>query len=142
MASNLSPSPVGRDVAHLSRAHFDSDLARTIYNDLGRPRQAQNFMQLALERRLLAWAQKCSMAAVMCWGSKLDASVVPRLGPHAFRSFCATLVERHVQALEVMPNCRAYVVALARAVHVSRHINPAVLDRLLVALRREGLATP
>lgn len=131
---------VGREVAHLKAVHFESDLARTIFNDAGRSSKLPERVQRALETRMLSWAQKCSASAVMTWGGRFDAVLVPRLNPAAFRRFCALLVERHPHALESMPHTKSNVMALARAVHVSQHINPPVLQRLLKALKSEGLS--
>jgi hypothetical protein len=128
-----------REMSFLTSAHFESDLARTIYNDAGRSSRLPERVQRLLERRLIAFVEQGSTAAVIAWGSRLDAALVPRLSPAAFRRFCAVVVARHPHAIETMPHTLQSVKALMRAVHVSRHINAPVLQRLLSALQAEGL---
>ena len=123
----------------LKSAHFESDLARTIFNDAGRSSRLPERVQRALEKRLISLVEHISPETFIAWGPRLDAALVPRLTPAAFRRFCAIVVARHPDAIEAMPNTLQSVRALMRAVHVSQHINPPVLERLLKALQSEGL---
>jgi hypothetical protein len=123
----------------LTARHFETDLARTVYNDLGLSSRLPQAVRVVLERRLIAWANSCSAAGAQIWGPRLDAALVPCLSPLAFRNFCAALITRHPQVLLSMHHSRNSCLALARAVHVSQHINPDVLGRLLNALADEGL---
>ena len=128
-----------RDMSFLTSAHFESDLARTIFNDAGRSSRLPERVQRALEKRLIAFVEQRSPAMVISWGPRLDAALVPRLSPAAFRRFCAVVVARHPHAIDAMPHTLQTVKSLMRAVHVSQHINAPVLQRLLRALQTEGL---
>lgn len=122
----------------LVAAHFDSDVARAVFNDRGQRMPGGN-IRLEIERRVLAWLYEASPKSIMRWSRRIDLLIVPVLSPLAFRSFCCFLSENQPQAIENMPNTRDSVQSLARAVNLSRIINPDALDRIYVALKNEGL---
>lgn len=118
-------------------AHFESAVAKAVFNDLG---QKPHKLLAGIENRILEWLTQAEPKAIMRWSRQIDLLVVPILTAEAFRKLCSFLCEHQPQAIENMPNSREYVVALARAVHLSKFINPAALDRIHNALEREGLA--
>ncbi|WP_371436182.1 hypothetical protein [Polaromonas sp.] len=120
-------------------AHFDSDVAKAVFNDKGRAPIGGGF-QVAVENRLLDWLSLASPKLIMRWSHQIDVLIVPILSPSGFRALCSYLCEHLPQAIENMPNTRESVTSLARAVHLSKFINPAALDRLSDALKQEGLA--
>lgn len=122
----------------LVTAHFESDVARAVFNDHGR-KAAGGSLRMEIERRVLAWLYEASPKSIMRWSRKIDLLIVPVLSPSAFRAFCCFLCEHQPQAIENMPNTRDSVQSLARAVNLSRLINPEALDRIYVALKTEGL---
>ena len=119
-------------------AHFESDVAKAVFNEKGPQRRSA--FQDATEMQILDWLTRASPKLIMRWSRQIDLLVVPVLSPRGFRQLCSYLCEHLPQAIENMPNARDSVVSLARAVHLSRIINPAALDRLTNALRQEGLA--
>lgn len=121
-------------------AHFESDVAKAVFNDRGRP-PIGGAMQAAVENRTLEWLAKANPKAIMRWSRQIDMVVVPMLSPAGFREFCSFLCEHLPQAIENMPNTKDSVTSLARAVHLSKFINSAALDRIHQALRREGLTS-
>ena len=122
----------------LGAAHFNSDVAKAVFNDKGRVAYGSG-MHLAIETRILDWIARASPKLIMRWSTQIDLLIVPILTPSGFRALCAFICENLPQALENMPNARESVSALARAVHLSKFISPAALDRIHVALRLEGL---
>ena len=122
----------------LQAAHFQSDVAKAVFNDKGRAPFGGG-MQIAIENRVLDWLTQASPKLIMRWSTQIDLVIVPILTPSGFRELCSFLCENLPQALENMPNSRESVTSLARAVHLSKFINPAALDRIHVALRIEGL---
>lgn len=119
-------------------AHFDSDVAKAVFNDKG-GRPVGRTIHAAIETRLLDWIEKASPKQLMALSYQIDLLVVPILSPFGFRNFCSFLCENLPQAIENMPHTRESVCALARAVHLSKFINPAALDRIHDALKLEGL---
>lgn len=122
----------------LVAAHFESDVARAVFNDRG-VRPAGGAVRVAIENRAMAWLHGASPKAIMRWSRKIDLLIVPVLSPTVFRAFCCFLCENQPQAIENMPNTRDSVQSLSRAVNLSRIINPDALDRIYVALKNEGL---
>lgn len=122
----------------LSRGHFDSDVAKAIFNDKGEDLPAGSF-RLLIETRLMTWLKKASPKVLMLYTPRIDGLVVPSLSPATFREFCLFLCETLPQAIDAMPNTQRTITALCRAIHLSRCINPAALDRVHIALRQEGL---
>lgn len=122
----------------LVAAHFESDVAKAVFNDRGRP-VTGGAIRTEIERRTLSWLFEASPKSVMRWSRRIDLMIVPVLSPAAFRSFCCFLCENQPQAIENMPNTRDSVQSLARAVNLSRVINPDALDRIYFALKNEGL---
>lgn len=118
--------------------HFESEVAKAVFNDLG-PAQPRNAMRAALEARIFSLLEQATPKVLMRWSRQIDVVLVPFLSPAAFREFCSFFCVHLPQAIENMPNTRDSVTALARAVHVSKFINPAALDRIHEALKREGL---
>jgi hypothetical protein len=121
-------------------AHFESDVAKAVFNDKGRPPVVLGF-QTAVEGRILDWLTRASPKLIMRWSRQIDVLIVPVLSPHGFRHFCSFLCEHLPQAIGNMPHTLESVTALARAVHLSRMINPAALDRIWEALQKEGLTS-
>lgn len=134
-------SSAPQDILGLTELHFESELARTVFDDVGRDSAIPSRLRGFLDVRLLAWAQKCSSDQAQAWAAVIDATFVPRLSPAGFRRFCAIWISRHGQTetLSMMPNTRNSCAALARAVYLSQHINAPVLNRILSALKEEGL---
>lgn len=119
-------------------AHFKSDVAKTVFNDRGRIPIGGSF-RVAVENRTFEWLERAQPKIIMRWSAQIDMVIVPILSPSGFRDFCSFLCEHLPQAIENMPHTRDSVTALARAVHLSKFINPAALDRIHEALKREGL---
>lgn len=119
--------------------HFESDVAKAVFNDRGRTSSGGD-MRAAVERRLMAWVVEASPKSIVRWSRKIDLFIVPVLSPSAFRIFCSFLCEHQPQVIENMPNTKDSVQSLARAVNLSRLINPDALDRIYSALEAEGLA--
>lgn len=122
----------------LVAAHFDSDVAKAVFNDKGRLSTGRSF-RTAIETRFLDWLACASPKQIMSLAPQIDLLIVPVLSPSGFRTMCCFLCEMLPQAIEAMPHARESVTALARAVHLSRFINPAALDRIHAALKSEGL---
>lgn len=122
----------------LQPIHFQSDVAKAVFNDVGRAPIGGSF-RINLENRTFDWLEKASPKVILRWSAKIDLLIVPILSPAGFRQFCSILCEHLPQAIENMPNTKDSVTALARAVHLSRFINPAALNRIHAALEREGL---
>lgn len=118
--------------------HFESEVAKAVFNDLN-PKATRNFAQNALEARIFSLLEQATPKVLMRWSRQIDIVLVPFLSPAAFREFCSFFCVHLPQAIENMPNTRESVTALARAVHLSKFINPAALDRIYDALQREGL---
>jgi hypothetical protein len=116
--------------------HFDSALAKSVFND--NDGRAISAIRKEVERRTLQWVKNASPKSILRLSRQMDALVVPILSPSGFRQFCCILCEQMPQALENMPNTKASVTALARAVHLSKFTNPKALDRILSALKNEG----
>lgn len=118
--------------------HFQSDLAKAVFNDKGH-KPVWRSLQHVMEERLLEWLENASPRQVMLLAHQLDRLVVPMLTPACFRNFCSILCENLPQVIEGMPHTRESVSALARAIHLAKFINPAALDRIHDALILEGL---
>lgn len=135
------PSDVLFGGTPLVAAHFESDVAKAVFNDKGRAVWGGT-IQIGIESRILNWLSKASPKQIMRWSRQIDILIVPILSPSGFREFCSFLCEHLPQAIESMPNTKESVTALSRAVHLSRFINPPALDRISEALRQEGLTRP
>lgn len=118
--------------------HFETELAKSVFNDRGAKSRLLPVQQ-AMEKRILNWIGQASPKQIMRFSLQIDLIVVPLMSPSGFRRFCGILCETLPQAIENMPNTRASVNALAKAVHLSRFINPAALNRIHDALASEGL---
>jgi hypothetical protein len=119
--------------------HFESDVAKAVFNDLGLSK-TRNQMRVSMESRIFTLLEQATPKLLMRWSRQIDVVLVPFLSPSAFREFCSFFCVHLPQAIENMPNTRESVIALARAVHVSKFFNPAALDRIYEALKREGLS--
>lgn len=119
--------------------HFESGVALAVFNDTGQNKRVGS-IESSIEGRLLGWIFQASPKSVMHWSKQIDLVIVPFLSPSAFRALCSHLCEHVPQALENMDNARESVVALARAVHLSKFINSGALDRIYAAIKAEGLA--
>lgn len=122
----------------LLAAHFESEVAKTVFNEKNK-RFVGRSIQSAIEARFFSWLESASPKQIMSLSLRIDRLIVPILSPTGFRNFCCYLCENVPQVIESMPNTRESVSALARAVHLSKFINPAALDRIHDALKLEGL---
>lgn len=121
--------------------HFDSDVARLVFNEQRRRPVLPGLAALEARaaKRLMAWLESAPPKSIMRWSRQIDIVVVPLLSPSGFREMSAWLAEHLPQAIENMPNTLSSVTALVRAVHFSRHFHPKALRRIRAALEREGL---
>lgn len=122
----------------LAEAHFNSDLAKSVFND--DKAQVSNSLRTGAERRVLEWLQNASPKTILRFSRGLDRLVVPALSPPAFRAFCSILCENAPQVIANMPNTKESVTALAKAVHLSKFANTAAINRIAQALAKEGLS--
>lgn len=122
----------------LTEAHFESKVARAVYNDKGQ--QAANPLIRRSESLLLAWMDRASPRQFLALAGRIDRHLFPHLSPAMMRRFSFLVCEFSPQIHDQMPNMAAYVDALSRAIHMSKFLNPAALSRIIAALEREGLS--
>ena len=131
-------SPIGE---FLTEAHFESQVAMVVYNDKGAP--PKSAWHTKTEAWLLGWLEsgEFSQRTLMRFAYRIDISMGPHLSPTAMRRLGCIVTTKMPHALRNMPNVSSGVLALSRAVHLSRFFRPDALDRITRALVDEGLTT-
>lgn len=124
----------------LLKAHFESEVARAVFNDKQSILQKISSDEIlkSIESRLFILINRASPKLLMSLAPKIDFLIVPILSASGFRQFCCFFCENLPQAIQHMPNTRESVTSLARAVHLSKFINPAALARIRESLNKEG----
>lgn len=122
----------------LQNRHFDSDVARIVFNDAGQiPR---NPCIRSAELSLTRWLNHATPKSIGGLSLKIDSTLVPFMTPVMLRKMCMFLNELAPQFINNMPYVKSYVTALSRAVHLSRFLCPEALERITQALHAEGLS--
>lgn len=123
----------------LTGAHFESQVAKTVFNDRNQP--PRNPAIQRAELLVVQWLEhRAQPRQFMRMVSIIDRTLFPHMSATMMRQFSRLVCEIVPQALPNAPNTRAHVEALTRAVHMSKFLHPDALDRILVALQKEGLS--
>lgn len=122
----------------LTEAHFESQVAKAVFNDKGQ--QASNPMIRRAEMILLKWMESATPLQILAVASRIDRHLFPHLSPRMMRRFSFLVCDLAPHMLKQMPNMDAHVIALSRAIHMSKFLHPAALARIVSALEREGLS--
>lgn len=125
-----------RNVKWLNGLHFDSRVAKAVFNDSGQ--QVANIVVRRAEMLTLEWLAGARANQILSVASKLDRFLFPHVSPRVMRSIAARIVEIAPGALAVMPNLASHVASLGRAVRISKFLTPEALARITDALGREG----
>lgn len=128
-----------RNVNGLTEAHFESQVAKAVFNDKGQ--QAANPMIRRSEMLLLQWLDRATPRQILFVAARIDKHLFPHMSPRMMRRFSFLVCDLAPQILSQMPNMSAHVAALSRAIHMSKFLHPAALGRIVSALEREGLSS-
>lgn len=122
----------------LSETHFDSKVARSVFNDKGQ--QAVNPMVRRAEIEVARWTDDASPRSMAKLVGMIDRHLFPFMSPMMMRNLALLVCTKSPHLLTRMPNTAAYVTALTRAIHLSKFLQPAAIKRILIALEMEGLS--
>jgi hypothetical protein len=125
------------DFSSLTEAHFESQVARAVYNDKGQ--QAANPMIRRAEMLLVQWMDRATPRQVLLVAARIDRHLFLHMSPRMMRRFSFLVCDLAPQVLPQMPNMAVHVQALSRAIHMSKFLHPAALGRIVGALEKEGL---
>lgn len=119
-------------LGYLKSEHFESEVAREVFNDLPTNRPAM--WRTLLDRRVIAALRAIPATTLIYAAPKVDKYLVPAMSPAGRRNICQTFFRECPSVLSDLPNCWSHVRALGSAVSAAENFNAPTLDRLRQAL--------